>query len=139
MPTRLRQNMQALQNKGMSCDDNAHCSLRHHHIAGVYRHGRRLSVGYNRKYCSLRGGQRHNQDTNRTRRGRCYQPRPDPSSPPIAHILPYRYPTTYKIKQLGHVTSMRQLYGAYTRGRNTSHILVRCKRYSVPTKTLSNI
>ena len=55
MPTLLRQNINKLYTKGLSINEDTHCDLRHNHIAGVFYKGRCLSMGYNRKYCLLRG------------------------------------------------------------------------------------
>ena len=53
MPTRIRQHINDLYRKGHMINEDTHCSLRHHHIAGIYYKGRCLSWGYNRKYCVL--------------------------------------------------------------------------------------
>ena len=115
MPTHLKQHMKRLRTIAENSTDDAHCSLRHHHYAMICHNGRCISIGTNKKSCSLHrsdGRERRKEkqgNTNRACRGRCHRPRARQPAPPIAYILPYCYTTPPKAKLCRHVKTMRKL------------------------------
>lgn len=123
MPTKLKQHMNTLYNKGQSLRDDTHCDLRHHHVAGVYLNGRCLSWGYNHKSCLLSGFNGRKSATERrrryrqtisfgkniTRRSRRYHKNSHRPKTPITHVLPNYYPSKFKAKLCRNVKTMRKL------------------------------
>lgn len=123
MPTRLSQHINTLYSKSISCKDDTHCDLRHHHFAGVYMNGRCISIGYNRKSCSLCGSSKRKSSverglhykqsrqgrTNNTCRGGCHRSIPRRPKTPIAHVLPNRHPSQPKAKLCRNVKTVRKL------------------------------
>ncbi len=55
MPTKIKQMLDLAIKSACNCTDIGHLSLRHKHVAIISYKGRVLSVGYNHKWCSLRG------------------------------------------------------------------------------------
>mgnify|MGYP006907149402 FL=1 len=123
MPTKLKQHMNTLHSKGISCRDNAHCDLRHRHFAGLYLNGRCLAIGYNRKSCGLPRSHGRKSEAERrshykqAREGRTHNTRRSGrhykisrrQKTPTAHVLPLSDSNKPKAKLCRNVQTVRQL------------------------------
>lgn len=115
MPTHLKQHVNRLCSVAMNCNDDAHCSLRHHHYAMVCYKGRCVSRGHNRKSCLLRGyserkkRKKEQRIENCSRRMRRHRKSSRKPSTPAIHQLPISNPIPPKIKQCRYVKTVRRL------------------------------